>query len=121
SHVLNVVGAQAVQRVAERAAHGQADGAVAAMLKLLKGMTEARLATIALDLVGADAVVDGDLDTGVDFLMRQTRALAGGSNEMQRNLIAERLLGMPREHAPDAGVPFGQVAAGRSTTDGRRS
>jgi hypothetical protein len=28
---------------------------------------------------------------------------------MQRNLIAERLLGMPREHAPDRGVPFSHV------------
>jgi alkylation response protein AidB-like acyl-CoA dehydrogenase len=121
SHVLNVVSAQTVQRVAARVAHGKADGPEGAILKLLRGTIEASVATIALELAGAEAVVDADIDTGVDFLMRQTRALAGGSNEMQRNLIAERLLGMPREHAPDAGVPFSQVAAGRSTTGGPSS
>jgi alkylation response protein AidB-like acyl-CoA dehydrogenase len=43
------------------------------------------------------------------FLMRQAAALAGGSIEMQRNIISERVLGLPRELAPDAGVPFDSV------------
>jgi hypothetical protein len=28
---------------------------------------------------------------------------------MARNLISERLLGMPREHAADRGIPFNQI------------
>ena len=55
---------------------------------------------------------------GGKFLMRQSAALAGGSIEMQRNIISERVLGLPRELAPDAGVPFDSVphnvAAGRA-------
>jgi alkylation response protein AidB-like acyl-CoA dehydrogenase len=43
------------------------------------------------------------------FLMRQAAALAGGSIEMQRNIISERVLGLPRELAPDVGVPFDSV------------
>ncbi|MGE0881285.1 MAG: acyl-CoA dehydrogenase family protein [Acidimicrobiia bacterium] len=115
SHVLKTVNAQTIQRVAERVAHGKSEGPDGSILKLLKATTEARLAAIGIEVAGADAVVEGALDKGVGFLMRQARGLAGGSNEMQRNLIAERLLGMPREHAPDAGVPFGQVAGGRSS------
>jgi alkylation response protein AidB-like acyl-CoA dehydrogenase len=67
-----------------------------------------RIATIGLELAGPAAVA-GATTPGTEYLMRQTVSLAGGSNEMQRNLIAERLLGMPREYAPDRGVPFSEV------------
>jgi alkylation response protein AidB-like acyl-CoA dehydrogenase len=132
AHVLSTVGQQLVRRVADRVVHGRSDGPDGAVLKLARGVTEARLASIALELAGTDGVVaSGAPDAppgaavpaneGVAFLMRQTRSLAGGSNEMQRNLISERLLGMPRELAPDAGVPFSQVRAdGTSSEAGRR-
>jgi hypothetical protein len=50
---------------------------------------------------------------GFGFLMRQSSSLAGGSTEMSRNQVAERLLGLPREPAADKGVPFNQVKRGR--------
>ena len=147
AHVLSTVGQQLVRRVADRVAHGKSEGPDGAVLKLARGVTEARLATIALELAGTNAVVaagpdvastslppalapaatsdagprtGSPADQGVAFLMRQTRSLAGGSNEMQRNLISERLLGMPREPAPDAAVPFSQVRAGRTGDEGER-
>lgn len=71
----------------------------------------------ALDIVGSLGVVDDEhelLKVGERYLSRQTVALGGGSDEMARNVIGERVLGLPREYAADRGVPFNQVRHNKS-------
>jgi alkylation response protein AidB-like acyl-CoA dehydrogenase len=66
----------------------------------------------AMDLTGSSGVVQDDhqlLKVGERYLSRQTVALGGGSDEMARNVIGERVLGFPREYTADRGVPFNQV------------
>jgi hypothetical protein len=41
--------------------------------------------------------------------MRQTSCIGGGTTEMARNVISERVLGMPRERTLDRDVPFRDV------------
>jgi len=47
------------------------------------------------DIVGADAMLDGPDSYGM--LAAPGGRIAGGTSQVQRNIIGERLLGLPRE------------------------
>ena len=47
------------------------------------------------------------------YLSRQAASLGGGTTEIARNIIGERILGFPREYAADRGVPFKEVKHNR--------
>src|SRR6266568_427004 len=88
------------------------------LIRLFFGESASRRAEIALELAGPDAVmrdpaVRSERDTGVHFIARQGGSVGGGSTEIARNIISERILGMPRGYAPDRDVPFSQVKRGR--------
>jgi alkylation response protein AidB-like acyl-CoA dehydrogenase len=67
--------------------------------------TAAAIASTAA-VVGNDAAL---FDVGKRYLERQIVSLGGGTTEIARNVIAERVLDFPREYAADRGVPFSQV------------
>ena len=46
--------------------------------------------------------------------MRQGGTIGGGTTEMARNVISERVLSMPRERRLDKDVPFRDVPRGRA-------
>ena len=45
----------------------------------------------------------------IGFLNGRIMAIAGGSNQIQRNIVSERLLGLPREPSVDGDKPFREV------------
>lgn len=92
---------------------GAMPAAATALTKLLAALITERRRDIGLDIAGLGAVAwpEGDPmgSWGTEYLVRQGVSLGGGSNEMQRNIISERVLGMPREHAADRDKPFDEV------------
>jgi hypothetical protein len=83
-------------------------------------VANARARTISYELAGqvggAWTADDGAAaGRGVDFLMRQATCIGGGTTEMARNVISERVLGMPRERSSDRDVPFREVQRGPSS------
>jgi alkylation response protein AidB-like acyl-CoA dehydrogenase len=53
-----------------------------------------------------------------DLLFFPMTGIAGGTTEIQKNVIAERLLGLPREPRADAGLPFNHSAQTPARRDG---
>jgi alkylation response protein AidB-like acyl-CoA dehydrogenase len=106
------------RRLAEAAASGQGNVDTSAIGRLFGGMARVRQNTIAFELAGPDAAAWTDEEEtatgsqGMDFLMRQVSCIGGGTTEIARNVIAERVLGMPREPSGDKGVPFREVPRG---------
>ena len=100
--------------VTQRIKRGELPTPATAILKLFDATTQVRATDIAVELAGQSAASASGGRVGEMFISRQARCLAGGSNEIQRNIISERVLGMPREPAADRGVPFKDVSTGRS-------
>ncbi len=113
AHTLRTVHRQVSARVSAGIQTGYYPATAGALLRMSVGLLGARRATIGMELAGSLSVGwrtdDPTSEYGNDYLLRQAHCLGGGSTEMQRNIISERLLGMPRERTEDRGRPFRDV------------
>jgi alkylation response protein AidB-like acyl-CoA dehydrogenase len=75
-------------------AGGGKPGAEASLTKLWWSELDIELHAIALDLLGADAELENVWTKGWQFSL--SGPIYAGTNEIQRNIAAERLLGLPR-------------------------
>jgi alkylation response protein AidB-like acyl-CoA dehydrogenase len=116
SHAL----AEARSALADRVTMGMRAGVFpensAALARLIGGVVQVRTSTIALDLAGAQGAAtlpdDPWAEDGFNFLERQVAEIGGGTTEMARNNIAEKVLKMPREVTHDKNLPFRDVPKG---------
>jgi 3-oxochol-4-en-24-oyl-CoA dehydrogenase len=87
------------QRAAYRAVAGGGPGPEGNITKLLLSEIGHETAAIMAELAGPDAaLLDGDGAMGATLmLMNRAMSIAGGTSEIKRNQIAERILGLPRD------------------------
>jgi alkylation response protein AidB-like acyl-CoA dehydrogenase len=86
-------------RAANRAVTGAGPGPEGAITKLVLSEVGHEATAILTELGGPDAVfMDGDgAITGLLVLMHRAMSIAGGTSEIKRNQIGERILGLPRD------------------------
>ena len=118
-HAQEVANAQLIQRVTKGMSSFDYPAHSSSMMRLGSAETNQMRTDVMFELAGELSVVGqlGDRSVlqqvGVGALMRQSASIAGGSTEMSRNMVSERVLMMPREYAADRDVPFREVRRGR--------
>ena len=87
------------------------EGSLGKLATSINARAAARLHT---SLLGPDALLTGD-DSPMSGLLAEilvsvpASSIAGGTDEIQRNIISERVLKMPRERTGDTEMPFKDV------------
>jgi alkylation response protein AidB-like acyl-CoA dehydrogenase len=103
-------------RLAQERRAGRPPDERAAIAKLLTANLTLLRADVAAEIAG-DVVAHepGDHEAGkrlAAFLWAPAMSLGGGTNEIMRNIISERVLGLPREPQADADRPFRELIVG---------
>jgi alkylation response protein AidB-like acyl-CoA dehydrogenase len=114
---LNEVGRMTALRVKAARSAGRGPGPEANTAKLLMS----RVARLARDLgpevLGPEGMVMGPETTGGGVAQAMTLfapapSIYGGTDEIQKNIIGERVLGLPKEPGPDKQTPFRELKVG---------
>ena len=111
------------RRMRAAAAAGLPLGSVGSLGKIGIARSARRSAEAAVLIGGPDALAwePGDPDSerwARALLFFPMTGIAGGTTEIQKNTVAERVLGLPRERHADRGVPFDQIVSNPARHDG---
>ena len=93
---------------------GRPPGHEASILKLYNSQNAQALQNLSLDLEGMNGIAHDPKDRWAvgsvyGFLRIRSATIAGGTSELQRNILGERVLGLPREPSVDRDIPWRDV------------
>ena len=90
------------ERVMAAVRNGGAPGPEGSVLKLGLSLFVGRLGDLAMRAGGAEVLLEGEGPDGYGelqdlFLSQWSQKIGGGTEQMSRNMISERVLGLPRD------------------------
>ena len=101
-------------RIRQAVESGKAPGPEGSIAKLNAAILSRRASDVAIELAGPSGQAWNAKDEDADewasaVISAPAMAIAGGTNEVQRNIIGERVLGLPKEPDPFKGQPWEEV------------
>src|SRR5215218_916865 len=98
----------------QRAKAGQASPALPNLAKLMMSQMTRLSRDLGLRIIGPSGTVMGPDTVGGGVvqelaLFSPAPSIYGGTDEVQRNIIGERVLGLPKEPGPDKSTPFSEL------------
>ncbi len=98
-------------RVVTQLGRGRIPDAESSVMKLAIARILSQAGDLGQRLLGPEALLDRPPWTR-QLLFAPALHIAGGTDEIQKNVIAERVLGLPREARPDRELPFEKLPRG---------
>lgn len=84
--------------------------------KAITGKMRQDIAAFGMDLMDAAGVISSPESTAMNAIFQEallsapSGRIAGGTDEILRNIIAERVLGLPQDVRVDKGIPYSELA-----------